>query len=108
MIFYGILDVFAKPVFLFVHLFLLSREDLSVLQLQSGKFSEGAGAVNYADREKNTAYNAPHAGTSSSPAVKKGMFGRKGRYDATSNPVTEHTIVENPPRRSEAATVVNN
>lgn len=107
MIFYGVLDVLAKPVFLFVHLFLLSREDLSVLQLQSGKFSEGAGAVNYADREKNTAFDAPHAGASSSPAVKKGMFGRKGRYDATANPVTEHTIVENPPRRSEA-TVVNN
>lgn len=107
MIFYGVLDVLAKPVFLFVHLFLLSREDLSVLQLQSGKFSEGAGAVNYADREKNTSFNAAHAGASSSPAVKKGMFGRKGRYDATANPVTEHTIVDNPPRRSEA-TVVNN
>lgn len=112
MIFYGILDVLAKPVFLFVHLFLLSRENLSALQLQSGKYSEGANAVNYADREKNT--TAYHGGAANVNAAnlnangtKKGMFGRKGRYDATARPVTEHTAVDDgaAPRRSEATVV---
>jgi hypothetical protein len=119
MIFYGILDVLAKPVFLFIHLFLLSKEDLSRLQLQSGKFSDGANAINYTDREKVHAYdNPPHVGpraadanhpdVASHPAVKKGMFGRKGKYDATAQPVTEHSAVDAAPRRSEAATVVSN
>jgi hypothetical protein len=113
MIFYGILDLLAKPVFLFVHLFLLSKEDLARLQLQSGKYSDGANAINYNDREKVQAYdNPPHVGPRAAdpnhPAVKKGMFGRKGKYDATANPVTEHSADQMAaPRRSEAATVVS-
>jgi hypothetical protein len=115
MIFYGILDLLAKPVFLFVHLYLLSKEDLSRLQLQSGKYSDGANAINYTDREKvqaydNPAHTGPRAADPNHPAVKKGMFGRKGKYDATANPVTEHSAVDQvaAPRRSEAATIVNN
>jgi bacteriorhodopsin len=113
MVFYGVLDVLAKPGFLFIHLFLLSKEDLSRLQLQSGKYSDGANAINYTDREKVHAYdNPPHVGPRAAdpnhPAVKKGMFGRKGKYDATANPVTEHSAVDAAPRRSEAATVVSN
>ncbi|KAK4683811.1 hypothetical protein P7C73_g6409, partial [Tremellales sp. Uapishka_1] len=46
MIFYGILDVIAKPVFIFFHLFSLSKLDLTYLQLSSGKFSNGEGALN--------------------------------------------------------------
>jgi hypothetical protein len=109
MVFYGVLDVLAKPVFLFIHLFLLSRENLASLQLQSGKYSEGAGAVNFADREKHSAYPttaAPGTSANSNAGVKKGMFGRKGRYDATANPVTEHSVVDDAaPRRSEATAV---
>jgi hypothetical protein len=40
MVFYGILDVLAKPVFALVHLWSLRKCDLSRLQLQSGKFTE--------------------------------------------------------------------
>lgn len=40
MVFYGILDLCAKPVFALVHLFSLRSCDLSKLQLQSGKFTE--------------------------------------------------------------------
>jgi len=42
MIFYGILDLLAKPVFLFVHLFTLSAIPYEQFQLQSGHFSVGA------------------------------------------------------------------
>ncbi|EIW72498.1 hypothetical protein TREMEDRAFT_17826, partial [Tremella mesenterica DSM 1558] len=42
MVFYGILDLLAKPVFIFLHLGMLSKLDLSLLQLQSGKWSSGA------------------------------------------------------------------
>jgi hypothetical protein len=112
MVFYGILDVLAKPVFLFIHLFLLSRENLSALQLQSGKYSETANAVNYADREKHTtAYpgGAANVNTANVNAngTKKGMFGRKGKYDAAAHPVTEHSALDDgaAPRRSEATAV---
>lgn len=40
MVFYGILDLLAKPVFALVHLYLLRSCDLSKLRLQSGKFTE--------------------------------------------------------------------
>jgi bacteriorhodopsin len=39
MVFYGTLDLLAKPVFALVHLYSLRGCDLSKLQLQSGKFS---------------------------------------------------------------------
>jgi len=45
MIFYGILDILAKPVFTYMHVFLISRLDYTALQLQSGKFSEGASLI---------------------------------------------------------------
>jgi bacteriorhodopsin len=40
MVFYGILDLLAKPVFALVHLYSLRSCDLSKLRLQSGKFTE--------------------------------------------------------------------
>ena len=54
MVFYGILDVLAKPVFCFIHLFLMSSLDLNALQLQSGKFSSYANNVAAYDREKHS------------------------------------------------------
>lgn len=53
MIFYGILDVLAKPVFTGFHLFMISKLDYTKLQLQSGKFSEGASIINANDRYGN-------------------------------------------------------
>jgi hypothetical protein len=101
MIFYGILDVLAKPVFIIYHLFSLSKLDLTALQLSSGKFSSTATANNMYDREKNAAAIGGAAGANSAaaPGQKKGMFSRKGRYDA--EPVAANNTV-NAPRTSEA------
>jgi len=95
MIFYGILDVIAKPVFLFIHLFMLSKLDLTALQLSSGKFSASAvGAAPY-DHEKSARHtvveNPPRQSAAANAAAnagvptkeKKGMFSKKGKYDAT-------------------------
>jgi len=93
MVFYGILDILAKPVFCFIHLFLLSRLDLTALQLHSGKFSASAvGSAPY-DSEKHSRHhvveNPPRQNlaavdaTNNVGAQKKGMFSRKGKYDAT-------------------------
>ena len=107
MIFYGILDVLAKPVFIIYHLFSLSKLDLTALQLQSGKFSSTATAVNNYDREKHAAAvggaaGAVGAGAAAHNGQKKGMFGRKGRYDAEPTaPVAANNTI-NPPRTSEA------
>jgi len=91
MIFYGILDVLAKPVFCFIHLWQLSRLDLTALQLQSGKFSSAAVGVAAYDREKNGHHH--HTRSSEAPMTivdneprttgvayspKKGAFGRTG------------------------------
>lgn len=86
MIFYGILDVLAKPVFIFFHLFQLAKLDLTALQLSSGKFSSTATAVHRFDREK-----AAH------PTTTKGVFGRRSQADAIAAPAA--------PRTSEATTV---
>lgn len=105
MVAYGVLDVLAKPVFLFVHLFLLSKEDLSALQLSSGKYTATAGGITY-DREKGafTGPNNANAANNTNVAGKKGIFGRKGRYDA--QPTTGATTSEPaPPRPSEATAV---
>lgn len=40
MVFYGVLDLCAKPVFALVHLFSMRGVDYSALQLSSGKYSE--------------------------------------------------------------------
>ena len=106
MVAYGVLDFLAKPVFLFIHLWFLSKEDLSRLQLSSGKFSTTADAIKY-DREKNAfvgGNNGVNAAGSSAPVAaggKRGMFGRKGRYDA--EPVA--ATGEGAPRPSEATAV---
>lgn len=50
MVFYGILDLLAKPVFAFVHLFSLRKIDYSSLHLTSGKYTEFEGTTVKADR----------------------------------------------------------
>lgn len=78
MIFYGILDLLAKPVFCFYHLWQLSKLDLSRLQLQSGKYSAYADGVESYDREKHSSRH------------------RRGLSDVSTVPPP--TVVENPPR----------
>lgn len=107
MVFYGVLDVIAKPVYIFFHLFSLSKLDLTALQLQSGKFSSSAGTSSSHDHSEkpsrgfgNHTVNAAH--THETPvarggepthagAKKGGLFGRKGHYDATAPAGTHHT-----------------
>lgn len=107
MVAYGVLDFLAKPVFLFVHLFLLSKEDLSALQLSSGKFSAtNNGGIQY-DREKN-AFVGPNTANPATPnntTGKRGMFGRKGRFDANNNTDAAAISEPSPPRPSEATAV---
>lgn len=54
MVFYGILDLLAKPVFALVHLFSLRKCDLSLLRLQSGKFSGQEGEMEKLNGNSNT------------------------------------------------------
>ncbi|KAK8866046.1 hypothetical protein IAR55_001197 [Kwoniella newhampshirensis] len=77
MIFYGILDVLAKPVYTIFHLAMLSKLDLTLLQLSSGKFTSSA---TY-DREKTG--NQGSIGTiPAQTAAKKGMFSRRSQQSA--------------------------
>jgi len=47
MVFYGVLDFVAKPVFTLFHVYMLSKVDYTKMQLQSGKFSEGASLISH-------------------------------------------------------------
>ena len=115
MIFYGILDVLAKPVFTVFHLYSLSKLDLTVLQLSSGKFTTSAAAHgHHHDIEKsgrahpasdNSVGVHPHEANSTGAPAKKNFFGKKGQYDATTpanaTPAAPTDGV-NQPRMSEA------
>ena len=90
MVFYGVLDVLAKPVFCFIHLFMLSKLDLTMLQLHSGKFSSSALNGHYHDAEKvprrSNATGATAAtinDSPTSPTTKNKFFSRRGKYDAS-------------------------
>lgn len=128
MVFYGILDFIAKPVFCFFHLWQLSKLDLTMLQLHSGKFSvgqvgdgnygnnngnNGNSNVNYggnphdveksqrgddaaraavigagigggaSQRHQDNNLTSDNLSTNNQASSKKGVFARKGRYDAT-------------------------
>lgn len=65
MVFYGVLDVIAKPVFTVYHVWMVSRLDYSKLMLQSGKISEGVDVIPtqpHTDiHEKNARANATAA-----------------------------------------------
>nr|XP_019049369.1 hypothetical protein I302_03155 [Kwoniella bestiolae CBS 10118]OCF28299.1 hypothetical protein I302_03155 [Kwoniella bestiolae CBS 10118] len=96
MVFYGVLDVLAKPVFTIYHLYRLSKVDLSLLQLSSGKFSTSGGVF---DREKHAAAGAPATvgvpGTGTAGAAKGGFFSRKGHRDAVAEPRTSEATAVN-------------
>ena len=92
MVFYGILDLLAKPVFIFIHLFLLSRLDLTALQLHSGKFTSSAINGRYHDAEKLprrsnatgiTATESPTYAAPTTPTTKNKLFSRRGKSDST-------------------------
>ena len=115
MVFYGVLDVLAKPVYTLFHLYSLSKLDLTVLQLSSGKFTTSAAAHGHLhDIEKSgrqhpahdnaTGLSAHEANTTSGvPTTKKGFFSKRGAHDVNTAPGV--TAIDNPPhpgRLSEA------
>lgn len=57
MVFYGILDLLIKPVFILFHLWQVSRLDYTKMQLQSSKASDGATFENRNDGELNKMHN---------------------------------------------------
>lgn len=97
MVFYGVLDVLAKPVFCLWHLWSVAKLDYTKLQLQSGKFSETATNVAAFDAEKRFAGNGIQAGTA---APKTGMFGRNKASPAVGDAPAQ-------PRMSEATQVAH-
>jgi hypothetical protein len=114
MIFYGVLDILAKPVFLIIHLVSLRNCDLTRLQLQSGKYTTSAAAITTHDMEKHprTTQNtgmiandpvAPAGHDNMATHGKKGFFQRKGKFDAhpvaADHPADANTTM---PRTSEA------
>ncbi|KAK4703985.1 hypothetical protein P7C70_g2229, partial [Phenoliferia sp. Uapishka_3] len=64
MVFYGILDVIAKPVFCFYHCLMMLKCDYALLRFRSGKVSDGYG--NNSLRNENN-YNGAHNGLTGSP-----------------------------------------
>jgi len=68
MVFYGVLDLLAKPVYCFIHVISVSKLDYNRLGFSSGKYSDGVDARLL--NEKNGAYSAaatPRASMAPSP-----------------------------------------
>ncbi|GAA5924262.1 opsin family protein [Sporobolomyces koalae] len=69
MVFYGVLDLFAKPVYCFIHVFAVSRLDYNRLGFTSGKYSDGANPLlnekngNYSVADTPRASMAPSSAT---------------------------------------------
>lgn len=68
MIFYGVLDVLAKPVFLIFHLLALRAVPYELFQLQSGHFSQYA-AVGLGDSKHGIRDRDTHSGPTPAPAT---------------------------------------
>lgn len=60
MVFYGVLDVLAKPGFILLHLFALSRTNYEALGLQSGHFSVGSPTNQNFNADDEKANGAKH------------------------------------------------
>lgn len=64
MVFYGVLDILAKPGFILFHLFALRNIEYERFQLQSGHFSTGASDANYSSNK-----NVPFVKMTQTPAA---------------------------------------
>jgi bacteriorhodopsin len=106
MIFYGILDLMAKPVFTLFHLYSLSKLDLTALQLSSGKFSSTAVGAGIHDVEKSGRFGTATGTTGTAVPAKKGFFSKRGHHDAA--PVAGAPVTSEPAMgRPSEATVVS-
>lgn len=86
MVFYGVLDILAKPVFAFMHLFQVSQLDLAALHLSSGKYTTSAVAEGAYDPEKTRPHGARDAaivgtGAAGAGAVAAGQRRDQRAYD---------------------------
>jgi bacteriorhodopsin len=91
MIFYGILDILAKPVFCFYHAWQISRIPYERFMLQSGKASVGAAAgYNQLDEKHNRNSTAGYAGPGAAATGAPGTAGVTGAGSALG--VSNHSL----------------
>ncbi|GAA6008671.1 hypothetical protein JCM11491_003389 [Sporobolomyces phaffii] len=78
MVFYGVLDLFAKPVYCFIHVFAISKLDYARLGMTSGKYSDGAAPLlneksgHYSVADTPRASMAPSAASPTTAGVNNG------------------------------------
>ncbi|GAA5994770.1 hypothetical protein JCM5350_007988 [Sporobolomyces pararoseus] len=98
MIFYGVLDLFAKPVYCFIHVMGISKLDYNRLGFTSGKYSDGATANLL--NEKNGHYSAaetPRASMAPSTNTNAtGLNGTHGHPSSTGTPAWTPSTARNP------------
>lgn len=82
MIFYGVLDVLAKPVFCFYHCFSMSKCDYRLLGFSSGKYSDGLTAEELMNNEKVGGARGAH------------LLGHHGQAETTRNATASRVGVE--------------
>lgn len=97
MVFYAVLDILYRPVFLLLFLYQLGDIDTRVLKLNAGKYTLDGGEaalVSNVHEHNEKALRMPHF---------KKVLPRRGAHDVTiSEPVPVATTTANPPRLSEA------
>jgi len=79
MIFYGVLDILAKPVFCFYHCYAMSRCSYERLGLSSGKYSDGL-------TEKELVYNEKFVGALDSSRLHTNSGAHNGQAGVTQAP----------------------
>lgn len=98
MVFYGVLDLLAKPVYCFVHIMGISKLDYNRLGFTSGKYSDGATANLL--NEKNGHYSAaetPRASMAPSTNTNAtGLNGTHGHPSSTGTPAWTPSTARNP------------
>ncbi|TKA53312.1 hypothetical protein B0A53_04330 [Rhodotorula sp. CCFEE 5036] len=83
MVFYGVLDILAKPVFSFVHILAISQLDYARLGLSSSKVSDGAHQGLLGPEKVNgSAVATPHASTATGITGNDGVAGDGHRFHA--------------------------
>lgn len=90
-IWYGILDVLAKPFFLLYHMFALRTLDMTRLHFQTGKYTDYSNT--YPHPNPDTAEKAPRSSDVNSAnrrSLKPKFFPRMGRHDVVAEPAATH------------------
>ncbi|BGP53312.1 hypothetical protein JCM8202v2_000871 [Rhodotorula sphaerocarpa] len=95
MIFYGILDLLAKPVFSFIHIFTIAKLDYARLGFSSGKVSDGAhqGLLEKNGNGAASTAETPRASTATGlGGAENGVVGDGSRFHTAENTRAEHPV----------------